>query len=231
ADYISAGRTDKGVHALGQVVAISTSKKVVLPAINSFLPKNIVVWAIKMVNKKFNPRFDAFSRYYRYYTYYSGEDMNSMRAGARILEGIHDFQLFSKKYPEKNTIRHVDQIRVEKKESFLIFHVTANTFLWQMVRRIVDALLKIGQSQWQLKDLKDLLDLSPDSNIHTRPRPVNGLGSLILWDIEYPFQFQPDIKSLEHVKKILQDYLSEVSLKTYFTKEFNDFFDLLNEKR
>ena len=122
ARYISAGRTDKGVHALGQIIAISTLKEPVLPAINSVLPKNIIVWASKIVNEEFNPRHHALSRYYRFYTYYSGEDINLLKEGAKILEGVHDFKLFCKKQPEKNTIRHIFQVQVEKLEAFLVFH-------------------------------------------------------------------------------------------------------------
>ncbi len=228
ARYISAGRTDKGVHAVGQIIAISTLKSPVLPAINAFLPKNIIVWASKSVNEEFNPRFDALSRYYRYYTYYSGEDISLLKEGAKILEGVHDFKFFCKKQPEKNTIRDIFQLQIEKLESFLVFHIRANAFLWQMVRRIVDCLLKTGRAQWELQDLKDLIDGHSKSNIFTEPRSIHGLNALILWNIEYPFQFEIDSKSLDKVKEVIHNYLSEFSLKEYYFKQFDEFFGLID---
>ncbi|MFX1295396.1 MAG: tRNA pseudouridine(38-40) synthase TruA [Promethearchaeota archaeon] len=229
--YASAGRTDKGVHALSQVVAISTSEKLIIPAINSYLPKNIVIWAASVVNDKFHPRYEAISRYYRYYTLYSNEDIDLMREGAKILEGIHNFKLFSKKNPEKYTIKEIYQIGIEKKELILIFHIIANSFLWQMVRRLIDSLLKIGQSQWKLEDLKDLLNGIPKSNIYTTPLPINGSGALILWDVEYLFQFQPYIKSVNQIKTLLRDFLVNFSLKSASFKEFYNFFNMFSNKQ
>ncbi|MHA1651672.1 MAG: tRNA pseudouridine(38-40) synthase TruA [Candidatus Helarchaeota archaeon] len=225
ADYASAGRTDKGVHAIGQVIAISTQKKPIIPAINAYLPKKIVVWALAPVNKEFHPRYDALSRYYRYYTIYRGEDLEKMNKNAMLLEGIHDFRLFSKKRPGTNTIREIYQIRIEKKDSLLIFHVIANSFLWQMVRRIIDALLKVGKGEWYSEDIEDLLKGAPKANIFTTPRPVDGPGALILWNIEYPFAFQYDEKGLTLVKQLLQKCLIEFSLKTCYSRDSLELFE------
>ncbi len=230
ANYAAAGRTDRGVQALSQVIAISTSNNLIIPAVNSFLPDDIVIWAAKVVNERFHPRYDALSRYYRYYTHYSDENIELMRKGARIIEGSHNFQLFCKIEPKKNTIREIHQIRIEKQGPILIFHVIANSFLWQMVRRIVDALLHVGQSLWELEDLQLLINLNPKPNIHTSPRPINGLGALILWDIEYPFEFQVDFKGLTRVKILLLYYLSKISLTGYYTKEIFDFFNSIKER-
>jgi tRNA pseudouridine38-40 synthase len=230
ASYSAAGRTDKGVHALGQVVVISTNEKLILPAINTHLPENIIVWGSKVVNELFHPRYDAISRHYCYYTHYSNENLSLMLEGAKILEGIHDFKLFSKSNPSVSTIREIYQIAIELKEPFLVFHVIANSFLWQMVRRIVYSLLKIGRMDWNLQDLQDLLEGTPRPNIFTTPNPTNESGALILWDIEYPFQFQLDIKSLEKVRERLQKYLTEFSLKHYYFKDIYDFFNIIAEK-
>jgi tRNA pseudouridine38-40 synthase len=227
AAYGSAGRTDKGVHALGQVIALTTPKKIIISAINSTLPQNIRIWASKVVNEQFHPRYDALSRYYRYYTVYSGEDIDMMRGGMALLEGTHDFRLFSKRVPERSTIRQIHQLRVEKNEKFLIFHIIADSFLWQMVRRIVDSLIKVGQGQWTVGDLKDLLHATPKPNVHTTPPPRESHGVLILWDVEYPFQFEVDNKSLNLVKSLLQNYLVDYSLKQYYLKQIYEFFDVI----
>jgi tRNA pseudouridine38-40 synthase len=224
AAYSAAGRTDRGVHALGQVVAISTTEKLIVPAINTHLPENIIIWGSKVVNELFHPRYDALSRHYCYYTHYSKEDLSLMLEGAILLEGIHDFKLFSKNSPSVSMIREIYQIGIELREPFLIFHVIANSFLWQMVRRIVYSLLKIGRADWILQDLQDLLSGTPKPNIFTAPNPTTESGALILWDIEYPFQFQPDIKSLDKVKERLEKYIIDFSLKHYYFREVFDFF-------
>jgi len=224
AAYEAAGRTDRGVHALGQVVAISTPVKLIIPAINSYLPENIRIWASKEVNELFHPRYDAISRHYCYYSHLLGEERDLMLKGARLLEGIHNFKLFARSNPLTNTIREIYQIDIELREPFLIFHVIANSFLWQMARRIVNSLLRIGRKEWDLQDLEDLLNGSPKANIYTTPNPINGSGVLILWDIEYPFQFQPDKKGLDQVKENLQNYLAEFSLKHYYFQDLYNFF-------
>ena len=226
AAYGAAGRTDRGVHALGQVVAISTPEKLIIPAINSYLPENIIIWASKVVDESFHPRYDAISRDYCYYSHFSGEDLGLMLEGARLLEGIHDFKLFARSSPSTYTIREIYQIGIELREPFVIFHVIANSFLWQMVRRIVNSLLKIGRKEWELQELEDLLNGVPKPNIYTTPNPTDGSGALILWDVEYPFQFQPDKKSLDQVKGILQKYFTEFSLKHFYFQDLYNFFSI-----
>lgn len=230
AAYSAAGRTDRGVHALGQVIAISTNEKLIIPAINTHLPENIIIWGSKVVNELFHPRYDAISRHYCYYTHYSNENLSLMLDGAKLLEGIHNFNLFSKSNPPTSTIREIYQITIDLKEPFLIFHVLGNSFLWQMVRRIIYALLKIGCKDWNLEDLQDLLKGTPRPNIFTTPNPLSESGALILWDIEYPFQFQPDIKSLDKVRERLQKYLIKFSLKHYYFKDIYDYFNIVAEK-
>ncbi|MHA1266776.1 MAG: tRNA pseudouridine(38-40) synthase TruA [Candidatus Helarchaeota archaeon] len=226
-NYMAAGRTDRGVHALGQVISISTDKPIIIPQLNSFLPKSIILWGIQGVHEKFHPRYEAFSRYYRYYTRYSGEDLELMRLGGKILEGVHDFQLFSKRAVDKNTVRHIFQILIERKGSFLIFHVIANSFLWQMVRRIVDALLKIGRKEWKLQDLESLLNKTPPSNIFTEPQPIENTGTLILWNIEYPFKFQYHNKSILRIRAALKKLIEKYSLKVFYSEESDQYFSHL----
>ncbi len=227
AGYVSAGRTDKGVHALSQVIAINTPNKIIIPALNRHLPDNIVFWAFKNVHDEFSPRFDALSRIYRYYCAYSDEDIDLMNQGAKLLEGIHDFKCFSKKHPEKSTIRELYQIRVARIDSFLLLEVTARSFLWQMVRRIADCLMKVGKLEWELEDLRDLLKKTPKSNVYTTARPIDRLGSLFLWDIEYPFAFQPDLKSITQLRKTLTAYLTDYSLKRQVFQDLSYFYEQL----
>ncbi|TFG04957.1 MAG: tRNA pseudouridine(38-40) synthase TruA [Promethearchaeota archaeon] len=227
ASYVAAGRTDKAVHALGQVVAISSPKIPIIRQLNSLLPKDIVIWGSQMVKDDFNPRFEALSRNYRYYTRNTGMNVDLMEEGAKLLEGVHDFNLFSKYQPGKNTIRDIHQIRIEQTDEFLIFDILADSFLWQMVRRIVDALLKIGREQWVLRDIQDLLSLSPKANIYTEPQPVEGEGLLILWNIEYPFQFELDKKGVTNVKRLIQDLLVRFSLKAKLAIDLDSFFNQL----
>ena len=230
AKYMSAGRTDKGVHAIGQVISINTTEKIIIPALNAHLPKDIIVWAISKVDSKFNPRYEAISRYYRYIAPFGGQNLGEMRGGAELLEGSHDFKLFSKIQPEKSTIREIQQIKIIKDGAVLVFHVRAKSFLWQMVRRIVDCLLKIGSAEWQLDDLRDLLRGNPKPSVYTTPRPVDGLGVLILWDIEYPFQFQPDMKSINQIRRLTREHLKEFTVQHSLFQDILGVFKSLNNE-
>jgi tRNA pseudouridine38-40 synthase len=111
--YGAAGRTDKGVHALGQVIAFSTSKKVMLRQLNVHLPQDIRVWAISQVSDEFNPRFDALSKHYKYFLPYEETiNLEKMENAANKLQGIHNFKRLSKVNHNTNPMREIIQLKL-----------------------------------------------------------------------------------------------------------------------
>ncbi len=189
-----AGRTDAGVHAIGQVIAFNAiwkhSVEELHRALNATLPTDIVVSSLKTVDKIFHPRFDALSRSYRYtiinqswpkvlerrYLHHVRNklDVVAMRQASRFLLGSHDFASFGKPPKGQNTVRQVMQVDWLAEENRLIFEITANAFLYRMVRTIVGTVLQVGCGQLAPDDIKDIM-AARDLRRSAPPAPAHGL--------------------------------------------------------
>ncbi len=192
----ASGRTDTGVHAVGQAVVFncpihidSTSMK---NALNANLPDDVYVRKIIEVTEDFHPRFDAKRRIYHYFLYNSREpnlfirnyawwfpyelDIEKMRMAAKFLEGEHDFKSFMKSdHVEQNTTRTIYRIRIVKMRGRLILiRVEGRSFLRRMVRNIVGALVKVGTGEWDIEKIKELLELK-DRSQAAATAPSHGL--------------------------------------------------------
>ena len=195
------GRTDRGVHALGQVVNFKVETKIALAnikrALNSFLPSDIRVKKIKQVPLDFHSRFWAKSKVYRYIILNKKEasvfakdfswhidsklDVPSMVKVSKKLIGKKDFSLFAKGVSNyKDCLREIKSIKIRKKESFIYIDLKANGFLRAMVRNITSFLVKIGQKKISSKQVGLILTKKiPYSN---KPAPACGL---YLMKVEY----------------------------------------------
>jgi tRNA pseudouridine38-40 synthase len=161
-----AGRTDAGVHALGQVVSFKSEKALRLHqiqrALNALLPPDMVVRQVESVHDTFNPRRDALSRTYRYQIWnrpwpsaiwarYSWHvpfplDHDAMNQAAALLLGDHDFSSFQgSDWVEHPPRRTVLRSTVRREGDFLIYDVEARSFLRHMVRNIVGTLVDVGR--------------------------------------------------------------------------------------
>jgi len=189
-----AGRTDTGVHATGQVVAFNAQWKHSLTdlqrALNANLPADIVISDLKTVDSTFHPRFDALSRSYRYtvinqpwpavlqrrYAYHVKTPLavNAMNEASRFLIGSHDFASFGKPPQGENTVRQVSQAEWTADGKLLNFEITANAFLYRMVRTIVGTLIQVGLGQLAVSEIKNILD-ARDLTRSAPPAPAHGL--------------------------------------------------------
>lgn len=190
----AAGRTDTGVHATGQVVAFNAVWKHTLAdlhrAINANLPPDIIFSQLKTVDRAFHPRFDAISRSYQYtilnqpwpsvlwrgYACHIRQNLNvtAMRQASRLLLGSHNFASFGKPPQGNNPVRHVMQADWTETGPRLVFEITANAFLYRMVRNIVGTLVQVGLGQLAPEDINTILaahDLSRSSSA----APAHGL--------------------------------------------------------
>ena len=174
-NYISAGRTDKGVHALGMVVAFDTNKPdIVKPrAINSKLPDTVWVYAKAEVPDDFDPKRQAMGREYRYIMY-GKYDISLLRKASRILKGVHDFTNFSTREEGRTTICDIKKIDVRVEGDFTILDVKANHFVWHMVRKIATALELVGSGARDVSWLEQMLEPS-EFNEGVEPAPAHGL--------------------------------------------------------
>ncbi|MDD3041489.1 MAG: tRNA pseudouridine(38-40) synthase TruA [Methanosarcinaceae archaeon] len=184
ANYVCAGRTDAGVHALGQVVSFDTDKpNLAIPrVINSELPSSIWTWAHAEVSGGFDPRRQAVSRRYRYVMCGEAYDIPRIREASKLLLGTHDFANFSRADGDKGTVRTLERIDIRVDGELTKIDVVGNSFLWNMVRKIVSALSMIGNG---VRDEDWLIQmLSPEVYEEgLEPAPPYGLT---LMEINYP---------------------------------------------
>jgi tRNA pseudouridine38-40 synthase len=172
----AAGRTDTGVHASGQIVAFDFewkhSEDALLKAMNANLPRDVAVHAVKVADEGFHPRFEAISRCYHYRIYcqptrdpmrdryqwrvWPPVFIQDLQLTAQELLGTHDFVAFGSP-PKKggNTIRTIFSADWTNTQEEFLFQVTANSFLYHMVRKIVFLQVKIAQGIWTVDQFRD----------------------------------------------------------------------------
>ena len=180
------GRTDAGVHALGQVANFNTECNIPVEkipnALNSKLPKDIVIINAEEVSLDFHSRYSAKRKRYRYiinnnryrnpiysdisYFVKYDLDFNKMEKEAKSLIGTHDFKGFmSSGSSVKDTVRTIYDIHISKQEDLIFIEIEGNGFLYNMVRIIVGTLVDIGRGR---------IDNSMSSIIESKLRSMAG---------------------------------------------------------
>lgn len=194
---LSSGRTDSGVHASGQVVAFdldwSHGPEELGRAINAHLPGDVAVKKVEVARPDFHPRYDALSRCYRYQVQFVPDrdplrdryfwrvwppcEVESLQAAARLLTGTHDFAAFGT--PPRtggSTIRTVFQAGWQiHEEEQVWFEVTANAFLYHMVRRMVFVQVLVGQQRLSLEALRLAVETPQAVQVPPGLAPPQGL--------------------------------------------------------
>lgn len=199
-EIVGAGRTDAGVHAQMMIAHFETDQTLndnLVFKLNSFLPKSIAIQSIKAVKEDAHARFDALSRSYIYrislvkdvfnfeqsYFFKNKLNVDEMNRAAKILFEYKDFQCFSRSNTDVKTynckMMHA-QWSVDGDE--LIFEISADRFLRNMVRAIVGTMLDIGVGKMKVEALHDVIQSKDRSNAGASA-PAHGL---YLTHIEYP---------------------------------------------
>ena len=199
ADYrvktVCSGRTDAGVHALGQVIhfdsPVHRANDSWIKGTNSNLPPEIrVIWS-KEVSEDFHARFSAKSRHYKYLirnsnlpsAFYKDRSywvngklkITKMRNASRYLIGEHDFNAFRNSgCQSKSSQRNMAQIKIEKDNGFISIDLEANAFLLNMVRIIVGTLIDVGQDNIEAIEVEKILQ-SKDRKLASKTAPASGL--------------------------------------------------------
>ena len=207
---ITAGRTDAGVHALGQVIHFDTPVEREdfswVRGINSFLPKSIVVNWAKPVSQEFSARFSAYERTY-IYALHAGPcrspmvnsragyvllppnqwfDIAAMREAAQYLIGEHDFTTFrASECQSKTPVKTIYSIDILSQEPWLYFRVRGNAFLHHMVRNLVGSFLYIGMGKKPSEWMGEILTAKDRS----LAAPTFMADGLYLAKITYPEEF------------------------------------------
>ncbi|MEK6407103.1 MAG: tRNA pseudouridine(38-40) synthase TruA [Acidobacteriota bacterium] len=217
-EIAGAGRTDAGVHALGQVARLRTDwrqKRVdLLHALNDRLPPDINVLRVEEARAGFDPRREALARYYLYqissrrtafakrFVWWVKDklDQAAMREAAQSLLGRHDFARFcDKRAGEGSTIVVVNDVQFGTDGDLLLFRVGASHFLWKMVRRVVGALVEVGRGSIGAAEFASLVDSRPgasnasqfDVASHTAPPSGLFLERVVYEKIEKPGPLSP----------------------------------------
>lgn len=200
---IGSGRTDAGVHAIGQVANFRTSISHIsaerfVPALNGILERDIRILHAEEALPDFHARFDARSRTYRYHIIcgrpamphelryawqlWRQPDIRRLNAYARLLLGETDCSLFaSPRDPSLSRHRYISQARFMVEGTTLIFEISANAFLWKMVRSIVGSLLYYEERGLPIEAVKELLCTGD----HRAAGPTAPPEGLFLWKVDY----------------------------------------------
>lgn len=175
---VTAGRTDTGVHALGQVLHFDTAARrpdsAWVRGVNALLPPTVAVRWSREVDPAFHARFSARARRYRYLLlnratrpglqsgrvgwFHAPLDVEAMRAAASHLLGEHDFSAFrSAECQAKSPIRVLEALAIQRQGEVIVFDLKANAFLHHMVRNIVGCLVYVGKGKHAPPWLGELL--------------------------------------------------------------------------
>lgn len=199
----SSGRTDRGVHALGQVAHVDIQPEMqpkrLRLGVNALLEADIRIMEVRKVAPDFHARFHATGKEYRYfiwnddvrepcrrfYSYWIRDPLNlhAMRQAAAMLEGTHDFAAFtaSSRREIKSTTRTVDLLRVSRWNGQIMIRVRGDGFLYKMVRSLAGHLIRVGRGHIPPELTHEILD----SKIRTARVPTAGAEGLFLWRVYY----------------------------------------------
>ena len=222
-EVVCAGRTDRGVHALNQVVHFTTSAERTVRGwilgCNTQLSSDMnVIWSCE-VSDDFHARHRALTRTYQYWIYNhwirssvlhqrvawycKTLDAGRMHQAAQYLVGKHDFSSFRASHCQANTpVRNMHAISVERSGQLLKIEVTANAFLYHMVRNIVGSLVRVGLGDKAPEWIKNVLE-QLDRRQAGSTAPAEGLYfSHVSYDPAFNLPFEPRL-NLENLLKSL----------------------------
>ncbi len=174
-----ASRTDPGVSAIKNVIALDVPRFVRPEEVNSKLPEGIRVWGVAKVPDSFNPR-SAYLRRYIYVKPYEGEDLNLVREASRMFIGKHDFSNFQIVDEELSPETEVYNIDVRIESGLVVYTFEGSGFRNKMIRKIVWALTQVGRGQLSIDTLRKLLNVEIRRTVPSAPAE-----GLILVDVRY----------------------------------------------
>ena len=189
------GRTDSGVHALGQVANFKTNSSIPLPELpfilNRMLPLDIRIKKAEKVDNNFHARYSAVSKIYHYYVLnsnhlpiflrnyvycvYKNLNLEEMKKAGKFLQGEHDFTSFACSGSRiSNWERTIKDINITRKGDIFCFHLEADAFLYKMVRTIVGTLLEVGKGNISYLEIKKILE-AKNRKMAGKTVPAKGL--------------------------------------------------------
>ncbi len=176
-EVYGAGRTDAGVHALGQVahleVRTQLAPQILRMKINDELPADINILRIDKAHQNFHARYDALSRQYVYqisrrrsafakrFVWWVKDplEIEKMRSAAAIFTGKRDFRSFTADDPdEKSTTTNIEEFSLEESGSLILVRIRGSHFLWKMVRQMVGVITEVGRGKMTLGNVHEFFE-------------------------------------------------------------------------
>lgn len=194
-ELIASGRTDAGVHSLGQTANFKTNSNIQIDkipfAINSKLKKSIRIKSAEEVEERFHSRYSVKSKKYRYtinnslhgtaiyrdmeYHFPIKLDVEKMKEAAKYFEGEHDFKAFKASgTSSKSSVRKIYKAEVFENEDRVYIELTGNGFLYNMVRIISGTLVDVGVGKIKPEEIKNIIESKKRENAG-KTLPANGL--------------------------------------------------------
>src|SRR5579884_3502539 len=198
----ASGRTDTGVHAVGQVVnffsATSLPVETLVRALNAHLPEDVVVREVAEMPEAFDANRDAKRKLYRYiihdgavpdlfmrrYCHHSCYrlDAAAMARAAACLRGTHDFRSFETEWPNRaSSVRTITQLTIQRRSDWIWLDVEADGFLYNMVRAITGTLINVGRGFWPESRVAEILE----ARDRTQAGPTAPALGLFLMRVSY----------------------------------------------
>lgn len=188
------GRTDTGVHAIGQVFhfdsEIDMGEENMRNAINSRIDKAIYLTKVEKVSEEFHARFNAkskeyhylidfgkynpFSRNYRYYCRFRNVDLKLFKNAFSVFVGEHDFRSFTKNQKKENTVRIINSIDFEEEGTLIKIKFIGEGFLHNQIRILVAMALEVGRGKLSIDELKAIME-AKNRLLAPKIAPPNGL--------------------------------------------------------
>lgn len=194
-ELIGSGRTDAGVHAIGQVANFKTNSNIPIEkfaiAINSRLKKSIIIKKAEEVPERFHSRYNCKKKTYRYiinnsdmgsaiyrnleYNIKMPLNLENMKKASKYFEGEHDFSAFKASgTSSKSSVRTIYSADVKKENERIIIELTGNGFLYNMVRIISGTLVEVGLGKIRPEEIEDIID-SKNRQMAGKTLPPYGL--------------------------------------------------------
>lgn len=202
------GRTDRGVHSIGQLVMITTEKQFSVEKINRHLPDDIILWASTKAPPNFAPRYDVLMRHYRYYLDNSWADLNLevVKKAIALLIGSNNFSQLSKPDAGRNTLTTILNISLHEYNDTHFLDIFGTRFLWKLVRKIVTLLSEIGTERIQLDALNNILSGQKVLPSGIQPAPPE---NLVLVETIVPFKMKTNKYAIRMIRKQLSEQVEQ----------------------
>jgi tRNA pseudouridine38-40 synthase len=219
-NFTASGRTDKGVHAVDAVISFETeASTLAIPRrINTQLPADVWTWARADVPKTFNARRDAVLRAYQYVLCDRQLDVVAMREASDLLPGVHNFRNFSLE-KRQSAVRTIFSSEVHESGDLIVIEIAADSFVWNMMRKLVSALTLVGKAQRSVGWFGKMLN--PDSHVEgIRSAPASGL---MLVRVEYDgVDFLEDAYAKKKARRHVREALVRNSVMVQILEQFSE---------